>query len=140
MRLAVVGILVAATGACTTADVLRVDPTPRPMVIGSTVPVLLDEPEEEYDSIALVEVKGSWGASLERMGRRLAAEAAKLGGDAVLITRRSSHSSSTLLPIGDSFVALDEESSQLIGKVIVYRNIRPSADPSHGGPGGPGGG
>ena len=55
MRIAVVVLAVFAS-ACTSADVLRVDLTPRAEVIGQGVPVLLDEPKEPYQTIALVEV------------------------------------------------------------------------------------
>ena len=121
MRIAVVVLAVFAS-ACTSADVLRVDLTPRAEVIGQGVPVLLDEPKEPYQTIALVEVASSWGASLARMGRRLSAEAAKLGGNAVLLTQRLHSSSTSLVPIGDSFLSLDNSDSRIVGKVIVYRS------------------
>ena len=105
---------------CTSANVLHVDATPRPAVAVGAVAVLLDEPAAAYRSIALVEVAGSMGASLDRMGRRLIAEAAKLGGDAVLLTHRTGQSGSTLVPIGHTFVSLDTDDSRLVGKVIVY--------------------
>jgi len=125
MRLTILGSLTL-LAACTSADVLRVDSTPRPVALEPVVPILLDEPGAAYRSIAMIEVKGTW-ASLGRMGRRLAKEGAKLGGDAVLITRRSAHSSSTVVPIGDSFIALDSEDSRLIGVVIVYEQREASA-------------
>jgi hypothetical protein len=127
MRSTVFAVIALLT-ACTRADVLRVDPSPRPVPVSRTVPVLLDEPSRPYRSIALIEVAGSWGASLDRMGRRLAAEAAKLGGDAVLVTRRTAHSESALVPVGDSFVVLDREDSRLVGKVIVFDPPAASVD------------
>src|SRR5262245_4287254 len=119
MRLSLVG-LTGLLAACTAADTLRVDPPPRPFRSPADVAVILEEPTRPYESIAMVEVSGNW-ASLARMGRRLAKEAARLGGDAVIITRRSTQSGSTLVPVGDSFLALDTSDSRLIGKVIVYR-------------------
>jgi hypothetical protein len=112
-------VLLFLLSACTSADVLRVDRTPRPVVADRKVPILLDEPTQPYSSIALIEVSGSW-ASLERLGRRLSAEAAKLGGDAVLLTRRSAHSGSSVMPAGETFISVDTNDSRLIGKVIVY--------------------
>ncbi|MFN0182142.1 MAG: hypothetical protein ACKVZ0_25335 [Gemmatimonadales bacterium] len=107
---------------CTSADILRVDLTPR-SATSASVPLLLEDPAEPYQSIALVEVSGQWmGASLQRLGRRLSSEAAKLGGDAVILTRRVAQSSSTLIPIGETFVPVETEDSRLVGKVIVYRD------------------
>src|ERR1043166_557463 len=84
MRPACFGLLSLLT-ACTSAAVLRIEPTPRPVQTRAAVPVLLDEPTQPYRSIALIEVTSEWDASLDRLGRRLATEAAKLGGDAVLV-------------------------------------------------------
>jgi len=108
--------IVAALGACTGAEVLRVDSSPRPATEG-TVPILLDEPTAGYHSIALIEVKGP---TLKLMAKRLTLEAAKLGGDAVLLTRRTAASTSALIPIGSTFVSVEGEDSRLLGKVIVY--------------------
>lgn len=113
MRPAFLGLL-ALLPACTHAHVLQVEPTPLPFHAREAVPILLDEPKQPYRSIALVEVTGELGASLQRMGRRLATEAAKLGGDAVLVTKRTGVTA-TLLVSGDSF-----SDSRLLGKVIVY--------------------
>lgn len=121
-----VAVLAVVVSACTSADVLRVDLTPRAQVIGEGVPVLLDEPKEAYQTIALVEVASSWGASLARMGRRLSLEAAKLGGNAVLLTQRLHSTSTSLVPLGDSYLSLDNSDSRIIGKVIVYRNNSPA--------------
>ena len=54
------------------------------------------------------------------MSKRLAKEAAKLGGDAVIITRQSGESGSVLIPVGSSFVTVPTDDSRLVGKVIVY--------------------
>jgi hypothetical protein len=114
MRHAILGLL-ALLPACTHAHVLQIEPTPLPFHAREAVPILLDEPKQPYRSIALVEVTGELGASLQRMGRRLASEAAKLGGDAVLVTHRSAVSGTTIGPAGESF-----SDSRLMGKVIVY--------------------
>ncbi|MBM4186210.1 MAG: hypothetical protein FJ206_02755 [Gemmatimonadetes bacterium] len=114
-------IIAAVLLGCTSADVLVVDLTPR-AVTADSVPVLLEDPKEPYHPIAMIEVSsGYWGASLQKMGRRLATEAAKLGGDAVVLTRRIASSASTLLPVGDTFMPLATEDSRLVGMVIVYR-------------------
>ena len=112
MRPAFLGLLVLLP-ACTHAHVLQIAPAPVRAQAGEAVPILLDEPAQPYRSIALVEVSGELGASLERLGHRLATEAARLGGDAVLVTHRSAVSG-TVWPSGDSF-----SDSRLLGKVIV---------------------
>ena len=53
-------IAVSLLAACTSADILRVDPAPRP-ALAQAVPVLLDEPSSSYRSIALIEVSGGFG-------------------------------------------------------------------------------
>lgn len=114
-------IIAAVLVGCTSADVLVVDLAPRAAVADS-IPLLLDDPKEPYHSIAMIEVSsGFWGASLQKMGRRLTTEAAKLGGDAVVLTRRIASSGSALIPVGDTFIPLSTEDSRLVGKVIVYR-------------------
>lgn len=66
-------------------DRLQVDPTPRAPQPVSSIQVLLDEPDRPYRSIALVEARGE-DASLKSLTRSLAREAARLGGDAVVVS------------------------------------------------------
>jgi hypothetical protein len=117
VRQSAVVTIAATLGACTNAAVLRVDSTPRPASTAA-VPVLLDEPVIPYRSIALVVVGG--GASLDQMARRLTKEAAKLGGDAVLITRGGSESTTAVVRVGKTWVPISSDDTKLFAKVIVY--------------------
>ena len=56
------------------------------------VQVLLDEPREPFQSIALVEAAGGDFPSLDRFTQRLRKEAARLGADAILIVGRAGKS------------------------------------------------
>ncbi len=105
------------------SDVLRVDLTPRPAQSPDAVVLLLDEPDRPYDSIALIEVANGWGSSLADLGRRMVREAARLGGDAVLITQRLASSEGRVVHVGD------KEDSRLVGKVIVFRRGGAGRDP-----------
>lgn len=74
--------------ACTSADVLRLDPIPRPKRDPETVALYFQErPARAYRVIAYVAVanKTIFGASAEKYAARLRKEAAKLGGDAVIV-------------------------------------------------------
>jgi hypothetical protein len=60
---------------------------------------------------------------LSDLKARLAEEAAKLGGQAVIIGRHGSENGGTIiLPIGDTFFAIPSTTNKLVGRVIVFRN------------------
>ncbi len=70
---------------CISADVLHLDNSQRTKKTSSEVQVLFDEPKQEYIAIAVIELAGGAVHSLDDMRNRMAEEAAKLGGDAVII-------------------------------------------------------
>jgi len=85
-------------------NTLRLEPTVRSPTRVDSVRVLGQEPQQPFTVIAFVSVSPNWvRAGNERLARRLAREAAKLGGDAVLLGT-------------DSFT----HSGVLTGKVIVF--------------------
>lgn len=84
---AVLLLLLAACGP--EIDRLQVDPTPRAAQSVGAVQILLDEPQRPYQSIALIEARGGDVMSLTKLTRRLALEAARLGGDALLVSGRA---------------------------------------------------
>jgi hypothetical protein len=86
-QLAILLLLLTACGP--EIDRLQVDPTPRPAQPVSAVQILLDEPRRPYQSIALIEARGGDVVSLTKLTRRLALEAARLGGDALLVSGRA---------------------------------------------------
>jgi hypothetical protein len=97
------------TISCTRADVFQVSPRLRPVTHPDSVRFLAQEPAEPYTVIALITVMGS-----QREARkRLLKEAARLGGDAVLLGAGS------LTRVGTGGEIAGTE-LQLSGKVIVF--------------------
>jgi len=86
-RSAVLALLLA--GCSPVSDVVRLDPTPRAQRLPADVQVLASDPRQPYREIALVEVSGGVLPSLSTLTRALREEAARLGGDAVVIMGRS---------------------------------------------------
>lgn len=121
MRLFVV--LVAVTlMACATSDVMRLDSVSRSPRSPTSVQLLLEQPTTPYTAIALVEVSDQgWELKLESLRNKLVAEAAKLGGDAVVLSRRTSNAGSVLMPVGNQFYNVPFTEKHLVGQVIVYR-------------------
>jgi len=107
---------------CTTSDILRLDQIKRSPKQASEIQILLNEPKSAYQGIALVEVSDEgMGASLEQLKNKMVADAAQLGGDAVIIGRESEEEGSSFTPVGKSWVATTYNKKKLIGKVIVFQ-------------------
>ena len=112
-RVVPLAVVLTAIG-CTRADVLRLDPMLRPQTHPDSVRLIAQEPQQPYTVIALVSVRadrllGSQGDAQ----RRLLKEAARLGGDAVLLGTGSLTRVGTGGEYGGSQL-------QLTGKVIVF--------------------
>ena len=121
MRVLIVAAAIVAFG-CATADVMRLDSEVRPPKSPAAVQLLLEQPSMAYTAIALVEVSAQgWGLKLETLRTKLVAEAAKLGGEAVILSRRTSNAGSMLMPVGNQFFNVPLTESGLVGQVIVYR-------------------
>jgi hypothetical protein len=78
--------------ACTSAGVLRLDPMPRPRTNPDSIQLLGQEPQRPYIVIAIVSARTEVARGVigtgDRVGparKRLLKEAARLGGDAVLV-------------------------------------------------------
>lgn len=103
---AVLGVL-----SCTSADILRLDPTPRPQTDPASIQLLGQEPTRPFTVIAIVSAQSPGiGDGAAQVRARLIKEAARLGGQALLFD------ASSLTRVGGS----DSERQQLTGKVIVY--------------------
>jgi len=97
--------------ACTSASVLRLDPTPRPETVLSSIALLGQEPTRPYKVIAIVSARSPGvGDDVSQVRQRLLKEAAKLGGHAVLLDN------SSLTTVGGD----ENARQQLTGKVIVF--------------------
>jgi hypothetical protein len=101
-------------GCTTSADVLRLDQALRPQTRPDSVQLIAQEPEQRYTVIALVSVRSDPVlGSQDGARRRLLKEAARLGGDAVLLGAGSLSRVGTGGEYGGSALLLT-------GKVIVF--------------------
>jgi hypothetical protein len=99
---------------CTRADVLRLDQTLRPRTHPDSVRLIAQEPQQPYTVIALLSVRVDPFLGSQDDGRkRLLKEAARLGGDAVLLGAGSLTRVGTGGEYGGSQLLLT-------GKVIVF--------------------
>ncbi len=106
--------VVLGTIGCTSADVLRLDQTLRPRTHPDSVRLIAQEPQQPYTVIALISVRPvSVFGSQEDARKRLLKEAARLGGDAVLLGGGSLTRVGTGGEYGGSELLLT-------GKVIVF--------------------
>ena len=107
---------------CTSTDVLRLDETKRPPKQPSELHLLLEEPKQEYQTIALIEVSDQgWGLTLEQLKRDLLSKAAQIGGDAVIIGTKTEESATSFVPVGSTWVATQLNTQKMVGKVIVFQ-------------------
>ena len=104
--------MVVAVAACgRSAQILVLDPTPRPQTQPAAIQLIAQEPQQPYTVIALVSAY-SRGWPIEGVPRaRLLKEAARLGGEAVLLD------ASSLTEVGSN----ESRQQVLRGKVIVFQ-------------------
>jgi hypothetical protein len=113
-RVVPLAFVLATIGCSTSADVLRLDSTLRPQTRPDSVQVIAQEPQQRYTVIALVSVRSDPVlGSQDGARRRLVKEAARLGGDAVLLGAGSLTRVGTGGEYGGSQLLLS-------GKVIVF--------------------
>lgn len=117
-------LLLLAVG-CVTAKVRRLDQVQRPERAPDAVQVLREAPERPYAVIAVVESKtDAVFKGFDDLRRKLQIEAAKLGGDAVLLGEEVKESSMLLTATAQ----IQTEQKKLTGKVIVFSH-RGRSDP-----------
>lgn len=110
----VVALLLAS---CVRAEVRRLDEAPRPERPPDAVELLFEAPDRPYTVIAVVESRtDAVFRDFDDLRVRLRAEAAKLGGDAVILGDETSDG--TLLITATAQIHSEQKS--LSGKVIVY--------------------
>jgi len=113
-RVAPLAFVLGTIGCSTSADVLRLDSALRPQTRPDSVQVIAQEPQQRYTVIALVSVRSDpLLGSQDGARRRLVKEAARLGGDAVLLGAGSLTRVGTGGEYGGSQLLLS-------GKVIVF--------------------
>jgi hypothetical protein len=107
----------------TTADVMRVDNTNRGASDPAAIRVLLEEPSQPYTTVAMVKISDQgWDRSLEDLKAAMIKEAAKLGGDAVIVGTETRNAGAAFVPIGNMFYGVESTEKVLVGKVIVFRD------------------
>lgn len=111
-------ICVLAVG-CIRADVQRLDTVVRPARPDDSITVLEEGPDQPYAVIATIESRGETiFDSFADLRRRMVTEAARLGGDALILEPESTES--TFLIVHSTFPALiRSDVRELSGKVIV---------------------
>lgn len=116
MRL-VIGVSVCLlTAGCIQADVRRLDQAVRPARSPDEVTVLQAEPQQPYAVIAVVESRtDALFRSFDDLRQRMIAEAAQLGGDALIVGPESTKSTFILVP--PAMIRSDQK--RLTGKIIV---------------------
>lgn len=120
------GLLIASIlliSSCTSADVMRIDLTPRPAKADwREVEALFEEPDRPYTRIAIIQADDDGNdLSLDKIKERIQKEAAKLGADAVIIGMPSTGPGATyVIPIGEIFYAGTSTVKSLSGVAIVW--------------------
>jgi hypothetical protein len=112
-RLAVIAAFALTVG-CTHASILRLDQAVRPQTHPDSIKLIAQDPGRPYTVIAIVSARGEAGGNTRG---RLLKEAAKLGGEAVLLDI------SSLTVVGGD----ESQFEQITGKVIVF-NKTPSSN------------
>ena len=105
------------------ADVMRLENAPRPARSAEDVQVLMEEPVQAYTTVAVVSISDEgWGMGLEKLKTKAVAEAAKLGGDAVILGLASREAAVMMMPVGGGgAMAAPIEEKKLMGKVIAWK-------------------
>lgn len=112
-----VSIVLLAAG-CLRADVQRLDQVPRPERSPDAIQLLLEKPDRSYTVIAVVELKtDAIFKDFDDLRSRMIEEAAKLGGDAVILGTEDTESTFMLTATGQ----IHSDQKKLRGEVIVYR-------------------
>jgi hypothetical protein len=102
---------------CVSASVERLDHAARPARSPDSVAVLIEKPEQSYTVIAVIEAKGeSVFDSFDDLRQKLLAEAAKLGGDAVILGQESTDSNFILT----GTAMIESDTKKVSGEVIVF--------------------
>jgi hypothetical protein len=103
--------------ACVNTQVERLDHALRPAISPDSVAVLAEAPQQPYTVIAVIESRGaSVFDSFEALRVALRAEAAALGGDAVILGQQ--HTDESFILTGTAMIK--SERKKLTGTVVVF--------------------
>ena len=102
---------------CIRTNVQRVDHAPRPARSPDSVTVLLEQPQQPYTVIAVIESNAETVFdSFDDLRHAMIAEAAKLGGEALVLGPESTDSE--FIFTGTAMIKSDRKS--LTGEVVVF--------------------
>jgi lipopolysaccharide export system protein LptA len=102
---------------CINTSVQRLDHAVRPARSLDSVTVLLEKPERPYTVIAVIEAKArTVFDSFDDLRRTMVAEAAKLGGEAVILGSESTDSEFVFTGSG----MIESDQRRMTAEVIVY--------------------
>lgn len=102
---------------CVTAKVQRLDQVPRPERAPDAVQILREAPQQPYTVIAVVESRtDAVFKGFDDLRRKLQVEAAKLGGDAVVLGEEAKKSTTLFTATAQ----IHSEQKKLTGMVIVF--------------------
>ena len=114
--LGIVLLLIAA--GCVSANVRHLDDVARPARSPDSIVVLLDKPQQHYTVIATIEARGeTLFDSFDDLRRKLIAEAALVGGDALIVGPESAEWSFIHHPTA----LIRSDRKRLNAEVIVFR-------------------
>ena len=117
MRSMLAASIVLLAAGCVRADVMRLDQAPRPERSPDAIQLLLEKPDRPYTVIAVVEAKaGAIFKDFDDLRSRMIEEAAKLGGDAVILGTEDRESTFLITATGQ----IHSDQKKLRGDVIVY--------------------
>jgi len=117
MRTWIAVLALAVAAGCVSTNMQRLDDAVRPPRAPEAVTVLLEAPQQSYTVIAIIESKGkSAFDSFDDLRNEMVAEAARLGGDALIVGPEAT---------GDDFILtgtamIRSEERRLRCQVIVY--------------------
>jgi len=118
MRRAIQFLVCIAMAGCVTAKVHRQDQEVRPALTPDGIQVLNEAPDRPYRVIARIESKSNVVfKGFEDLRNRIIAEAAQLGGEAVILGPESTESEFIILATG----MVQSDRKKLAGDVIVFR-------------------
>jgi hypothetical protein len=107
---------------CISTNVQRLDHATRPARSPDAVGVLFAQPQQPYTVIAVIDAKAKTVFdSFDDLRNEMVAKAATLGGDAVILGRRSTETEFIL--VGTTMIQSDMR--KLAGQVIVYERGKP---------------
>ena len=102
---------------CINTNVQRLDQAARPAVSPDSVTVLVEQPQQPYTVIAVIEANGkSVFDSFNDLRTEMVTQAARLGGEALILGPESTDSKFIFTGI----VMIKSDTKNLSGEVIVY--------------------